>query len=272
MTSSKQIIRPTKKVLHLIPSYFKNPNHPITIDVIGCGGTGSLLLPRLARLDSTLEALGHPGIHVRVYDDDKVEPHNIGRQNFTKADVGQHKAFNLVTKINQSFSLQWEAITNKIGNNIPKANITITCVDNTETRRNVAKAFDIRNGTYTQGHEKRYYWLDTGNGKDFGQVVLSTVAEFDNPSISTFHNQADLKNVFDIFGDNEVMESVEVQGIESCSVAQSLEKQDLFVNDTIANAASRIIWRLFREQTLASQGAVINTATDQILPLELKKQ
>ena len=45
-----------------------------TIVVVGCGGTGSLLVPRLCRL-----LLGRRAQLVLV-DHDQVEPHNIGRQ------------------------------------------------------------------------------------------------------------------------------------------------------------------------------------------------
>lgn len=50
------------KRVHYIDNYLLNPQHPVTVNLIGAGGTGSQVLTCLARLDVTLRALGHPGI------------------------------------------------------------------------------------------------------------------------------------------------------------------------------------------------------------------
>ena len=49
-----------------------DPQHPVTVNLIGAGGTGSQVLTCLARLDVTLRALGHPGLSVTLYDPDIV--------------------------------------------------------------------------------------------------------------------------------------------------------------------------------------------------------
>ena len=65
---------------HYPPNYFFSPTHPITIALVGAGGNGSLLLARLARLDHALFQMGHPGLHLTVFDGDTVQPSNVGRQ------------------------------------------------------------------------------------------------------------------------------------------------------------------------------------------------
>ena len=82
------------------PPYFINGQHRITISLIGAGGNGSLILTKLARLNEALIHLDHPGLYVYVTDFDIVEQHNIGRQLFTKGDVGSFKADCLISKIN----------------------------------------------------------------------------------------------------------------------------------------------------------------------------
>ena len=52
------------KRVHYTYSYLLNPQHPVTVNLIGGGGTGSQVLTNLARLDVTLRALGHPGLFV----------------------------------------------------------------------------------------------------------------------------------------------------------------------------------------------------------------
>ena len=52
------------KRVHYTDSYLLVPQHPVTVNLIGGGGTGSQVLTNLARLDVTLRALGHPGLFV----------------------------------------------------------------------------------------------------------------------------------------------------------------------------------------------------------------
>lgn len=77
-----------KKRMHFTDNYLLNPPHPITVNLIGSGGTGSQVLTCLARLDVTLRALRHPGLHVTLYDPDTVSASNIGRQLFGASDLG----------------------------------------------------------------------------------------------------------------------------------------------------------------------------------------
>ena len=66
------------KRIHYTDGYLLNPQHPITISLIGAGGTGSQVLTCLARLDVTLRNLGHPGLFITLYDPDDVSEANIG--------------------------------------------------------------------------------------------------------------------------------------------------------------------------------------------------
>ena len=49
----------------------------VTVFVIGAGGTGSQVATGLARISVALQALGHPGLHVTVFDPDTVTEANI---------------------------------------------------------------------------------------------------------------------------------------------------------------------------------------------------
>ena len=91
------------KRVHYIDSYLMNPQHPVTVNIIGAGGTGSQVLTCMARLDVTLRALGHPGLFVTLYDPDTVTEANIGRQLFSPSELGLNKAQCLVTRINHFF-------------------------------------------------------------------------------------------------------------------------------------------------------------------------
>lgn len=58
------------KRVHYTDSYLMSPQHPVTVNLIGAGGTGSQVLTCLARLDTALRGLGHPGLFVTLYDPD----------------------------------------------------------------------------------------------------------------------------------------------------------------------------------------------------------
>lgn len=58
------------KRVHYIHNYLLNPQHPVTVNLIGAGGTGSQVLTNLARLDVTLRALKTiPGYYSTYYMD-----------------------------------------------------------------------------------------------------------------------------------------------------------------------------------------------------------
>ena len=51
------------KKIHYTDRYLLNPYHPVTVFVIGAGGTGSQVATGLARISVALQALGHPVLY-----------------------------------------------------------------------------------------------------------------------------------------------------------------------------------------------------------------
>ncbi|TDO68768.1 PRTRC genetic system ThiF family protein [Flavobacterium chryseum] len=261
-----------KQKVHYCDPYFFSPRHPITITVIGAGGTGSFLISRLARLDFALRQLEHPGLHVKVYDGDIIEPHNVGRQNFTRNEIGLYKASTMIEKVNFAFGLDWEADNIMVKpKDVTNSNIIVTCVDNAAFRMQlndlIMKNYKISNRLdYTTS----FYWLDCGNGKDFGQVVLSTMGKIKQPKNSEFELISDLRTVVEVFGDLGTFDNIESQGIENCSFRESIERQDLFINDMISNLASDMLWKLLRYKYLTHHGVVLNQGTLQQRGLIIK--
>ena len=97
------------KKIHYTDSYLLKPYHPVTIHVAGAGGTGSQVITNLARMNVALQALGHPGLHVTVFDPDIITEANIGRQLFSETELGQCKATAAVTRVNRFFGTTWTA-------------------------------------------------------------------------------------------------------------------------------------------------------------------
>lgn len=249
-----------KENVHFLDKYLCEPTHPITISLIGCGGTGSLILPRLARLDFTLRELGAPGLHVTAYDGDTVQSHNRGRQNFVESDIGKYKSLCLMEKINFSYGLSWDAVNDFVNpEHLPHGNILITAVDNAEFRNQVHSFIEANNSS--REYRRRIYWLDIGNGKDFGQAILSTVGTVKQPKKSRFNVVEKLRSIVDIYGDLKEFDNKETQGMESCSVADSIEEQDLFINDVVSVQAVNMLWRLLKDFFISHHGVIVNQKT-----------
>ena len=201
--------------------------HPITIIVVGCGGTGSLILSRLARLHQVLVHLGRKGLSVVAYDPDVVEPWNVGRQLFTQNDIGLNKAEALISKINMAFGVNWECIKEAYQGYSP-SNFIISATDTVASRQVVKDSWLKTKLQHFYG--KPLYWIDCGNGKDFGQIVLTDRHEI-------------LADIFDIAPDIDLQQAMEHQGI-GCSFQEKLNEQDVFINDEMALIAVDMIWKM----------------------------
>ena len=171
-------------------SILHNRNVGLNIFVIGCGGTGSYLIPNLARLLSVKQV---DGLITRLFlcDADEVEEKNLLRQNFIQNDIGKNKASVLATRYSKAFGIPIAAIEDYFpagdsstvsrwvfdslnsGINLfgdeptgVSCDIIISCVDNVKTRLSIAD-FRKNNGPSTP------IWIDTGNEEFRGQVVFS---------------------------------------------------------------------------------------------------
>ena len=134
-------------------------NRAIRIHLIGCGGTGSQLAPRLVQLHKALLALGHPeGLQVSLWDSDTVSESNPLRQNYFDIDVGHLKAVVMTNRINIAFGMDWKArpehFTGEVRSVNDRADIVIGCVDTKSSRRAIDQF--VR----TQGTP--CYWIDSG--------------------------------------------------------------------------------------------------------------
>ena len=256
------------KRIHYTESYLLTPVHPIEVNLIGAGGTGCQVLTSLARINCALLQLGHPGLHVTVIDSDIVTKSNLGRQLFSQAEVGVNKAVVLTTRINRFFGFDWEAVReNYPYESCSTANITITCVDNVKARVQIGK-FLRKNKKGTEGDTDRtkpYYWLDFGNTTDTGQVVLGTINSVKQPKSSEYETGAKLKTVDQLFDLGKVKD--EDSG-PSCSLAEALRKQDLFINSTIAQFGCNILWKLF-SGSIENHGAFLNLKTLKTNPINI---
>lgn len=236
--------------MHKITS--KLISNTVSVALVGAGGTGSHVLTGLVDLHLSMLALGHPGgLDVTVYDDDMVSEANIGRQKFAPSDVGLPKAMVLVNRANMLFGTRWEAKVSRIDkSNRKNADIVIGCVDNRLARASIAQAF------------RGAYWLDFGNRRDDGQVVLGQIPWEDKD------RSADrLPHIGELFPDSINPDLEEQDDSPSCSLAEALEKQSLFINKSVADYGLNILSMLFRQGEIAFHGGFINLKSGRSTPL-----
>jgi PRTRC genetic system ThiF family protein len=270
------------KRVHYVEKYLTDPQHPVTVNLIGAGGTGSQVLSCLVRIDMALAGLGHPGLHVKVYDPDEVTEHNIGRQLFTPADIGINKAHCLVSRANAAFGLSWEAVNEKFPVKVKNAternfaNIFISCTDNIASRFELDGflngAAAAMNEIKRIDHRTMLYWCDFGNRRNTGQVVIGTIPDSINqPSAITGEETADgketighLPKITEMPGYGAVTD--EDSG-PSCSLAEALEKQDLFINSTLAQLGCNLIWKMLWHGKIEHRGLYLNLETLTVNPI-----
>lgn len=257
-----------KPKVHFLAPELLNPTNSIEVCLIGAGGTGSQVLTALARMSHSLQALGHAGFQVSVWDDDIVTEANRGRQLFAECEVGLSKASALITRCNRFFGTGWKAVNKKFDSQSgqAKAAIYISCVDTAVARFEIAEVLKGATGDSHYANAPRY-WMDFGNGKNSGQVILSTIGKVKQPKSEKFETVESLPFVTDEFG--EMLRQSETDDLPSCSLDEALERQDLFINSPLAQMGCSLLWQLFRNGFTAHRGCFLNLSEFRAAPLPL---
>ncbi|MGF6735563.1 PRTRC genetic system ThiF family protein [Paraburkholderia youngii] len=246
----------TDAICHEIPA--RMVQRPWRVIVVGAGGTGSAVLPALARLHHAMIELGHTGgIECTVYDDDTVSPTNVGRQGFYPNDVGSYKASLIVNRLNMLMGTNWRAVTQRLNGRTALFNVdlVIGCVDTRAARKAILD---------TVGETHAYY-LDCGNDTDRGQVVLGQTM----PRRQRTASPDRLPHVGDLFPDLVDPSKDADDDTPSCSMADALRKQSLVINSAIAVQAFNLLWTLFRTGSLKYSGVFVNLTTGRTNPIPI---
>lgn len=241
---------------------FKN-HHRITIHLIGCGGTGSQMLTGLARMNAALKALGKYEIELYAFDDDMVSPANVGRQLFSRSDIGQYKSTVLINRLNQYFGSQWVGVREKFNiaarSYMERADITISCVDTRKARKEIFK----------QIRGKAMYWMDLGNTNHSGQAILGN-ADYSERGSRTKSEYTLLPTVAHLFPEI-IDDQLPEDDMPSCSLAEALEKQDLMVNQMVSTNALELLWQLLRKGEIENHGFFFNAEKFNLQPMAVDR-
>lgn len=256
---------------------FDPPNHIENIVVVGCGGTGAQVARHVARLayDMRRGRLSVPAI--TLIDPDTVEAKNVGRQLFTDAEIGQNKAVALMRRFNAALGLQMEAISEPLDaerhfGRYERGRIVIGAVDTHQGRIEMSK---IQGGV----------WIDCGNHKDGGQVVIGNTSDWNRiadqkPHVSGVRvttitmrqmvmgqkpeypdqplHYTYLPNAAALFPSLLEPEPVVEVPAGSCAALIEAGEQHLFVNDWMAQVAAMYLSKLLRRQPVTTHMTYID--------------
>ena len=109
--------------------------------------------------------------------------------------------------------------------------------------------------------------MDFGNTQTTGQVVMGTVPKkIKQPASKLYETVSSLKVITRFVRYARVKE--EDSG-PSCSLAEALDKQDLFINSTLAQLGCNILWKMFRNGMIEHHGLYLNLETMKVNPIRI---
>jgi PRTRC genetic system ThiF family protein len=241
-------------------------NRRVQVHLVGVGGNGAQMAACLARLDIAMRALGHPGgLHVKTFDADRVSEANVGRQLYSRADVGRFKSLVTIHRLNQFYGLDWDAYPFRYeeyprsGDHGPAGDIVVSCVDARGARRAIhARLFE----PYSACH----YWLDLGNREATANCVLGEPPHTHRRKPEGIAPR--LPCVTELFPEL-LDETIPDDNKPSCSVRMSLTAQGLFINDVVVRFAAQLLYELFSKGRIAQHGVLINLDSKRCGPIDV---
>ena len=240
-------------------------NQRVNVVVVGVGGSGSHVAADLAVLHQGLMDLGHPaGLSVTLVDAEVVSGTNIGRARYFEADVGMSKAEVLCHRINMSYGLDFEAIHGEVTDDcsiVRDADVVFGCVDTRKSRRSIHEALTQK--AYPSWRET--IWIDLGNGANDGQVVFGTAGKKHREGVRP-------PTVMDLYPEMLDPAKDPVDDGPSCSRAESIARQGLFVNKAAALHAVNMLATLMRTGKLDYSAAFFNVNTGKVATLDCKPE
>ncbi len=214
------------------------------ITVVGCGGTGGFVAEGLCRLFQGREAT------IVLVDHDRVEPHNLLRQNFYKDDVGRFKSEALADRLARAYGRPVgysvypfreydESRSN--GHGYPGLpaygeSLIIGCADNAAARRAMAECLP--------GHPSRWL-IDAGNDTNWGQVLIGNVAGRMDWDETAFVEETCHLAPAPTLQRPDLLTAVSTRPPDvDCAAALDLTDQDPTINQMMASLVLQVVRRM----------------------------
>ena len=226
---------------HYLDNAFLLDNPWIT--VVGCGGTGGFVAEGLCRLFQGREAT------IVLVDHDRVEPHNLLRQNFYSKDVGKFKSQALADRLAGAYRRPVgysvypfrEEDSRPHGHRYPGLPphgdcLIIGCADNAAARRAMAECLP--------GDPSRWL-IDAGNDTNWGQVLVGNLAEPVTLDEPPFTGETCHLAPAPTLQRPDLLTTVPTAPPDvDCAAALDLADQDPTINQTMASLVLQVVRRM----------------------------
>lgn len=229
---------------------------------IGAGGTGSFAALAIARLMYELKESGKE-IELLIVDPDRVEITNIPRSHFCAAEIGGYKAQSLAKRITLAWGLEChyanevfeaEVHLKQSSSDYRALTVIVGCVDNHHARREIHRAVEQLQG-YQSNDAPNIWWIDAGNGKFSGQVLIGSKTKrlkpenhFVGSSICRSLPAPSLIHP-DLLEPEKKTRSAELERL-SCPDRVRLGEQSLNVNQRVAVEIAEMLAEMFLTRSL----------------------
>ncbi len=231
--------------------------------VVGAGGTGSFAAPAIARLVFELKQQNRP-TEMLIVDPDVVESGNIPRSNFCAAEVGRFKAQTLAERITMAWGIETQYACERFDpdkhlkqstSDYRSLTVITGCVDNYLARRDIHRAVDEFRG-YSSADAPNLWWIDGGNGRSSGQVLLGSNTKrikpeqhFTGTSICRSLPAPSLVHP-DLLAEEKTAPETERLEALSCPDRIRLGEQSLNVNQRVAVEMAEMLSAMFLTRSL----------------------
>ena len=213
------------------------------ITVVGCGGTGGFVAEGLCRLFQGRQAT------IVLVDHDRVEPHNLLRQNFYAEDVGRFKSQALADRLARAYRRPVgysvyafrEEDSRPDGGRYPGLpsygnSLLIGCADNAAARRAMAESLP---------GDPRRWLIDSGNDTNWGQVLIGNVADRDFGDEQAFAGETCHLLPAPTVQRPDLLTAVSTTPPDvDCAAALDLTDQDPTINQMMASLVLQVVRRM----------------------------
>ena len=231
--------------------------------LVGAGGTGSFAASAIARIVFELKQIQNKPVEMLIVDPDVVESGNIPRSNFCAAEIGRYKAQTLAERITLAWGMEIEYSCEAfdVEKHLRRSmrdyrclTVIVGCVDNHLARRDIHSAIDEFK-TYSSSDVPGIWWIDSGNGRTSGQVLLGSNTRrlkpqqyFSGTSICRSLPSPSL--VHPDLLEPETKEALERNETLSCPDRIRLGEQSLNINQRVAVEISEMLSSMFLTRSL----------------------